>query len=301
MPVDYQQIGLRLKAHRIGAGLSPEQVADQLGISRAALYNYERGSTPIKVESLERMADLLGVSLPSLLGAGTEYFSTAIAYFERLRQIESVAERITLFYEPITFLLTSENFTGILRTMLVEGLPAAIASKAKAIGEIDRLLVIMLERRAVLRPGGPAIAGLIGLTEVRRLLRTGLVGTYAMSEKIREKRRLLAVQEVERTAELMAREPLGIQIGVIDDTLPNQTFEICRLRDRSSLVAISAYRLGEFPNVRLGVASITGAGDAVALYEKLVGTMWQRALKGAAGATLLRRAIAEVKKKAHRD
>jgi hypothetical protein len=73
------------------------------------------------------------------------------------------------------------------------------------------------------------------------------------------------------------------------------------LRDRSSLVAISAYRLGEFPNVRLGVASITGAGDAVALYEKLVGTMWQRALKGAAGATLLRRAIAEVKKKAHRD
>ena len=301
MPVDYQQIGLRLKAHRIGAGLSPEQVSDQLGISRAALYNYERGSTPIKVESLERMADLLGVSLPSLLGAGTEYFSTAIAYFERLRQIESVAERITLFYEPITFLLTSENFTGILRTMLVEGLPAAIASKAKAIGDIDRLLVILLERRAVLRPGGPAIAGLIGLTEVRRLLRTGLVGTYAMSEKIREKRRLLAVQEVERTAELMAREPLGIQIGVIDDTLPNQTFEICRLRDRSSLVAISAYRLGEFPNVRLGVASITGAGDAVALYEKLVGTMWQRALKGAAGATLLRRAIAEVKKKAHRD
>ncbi len=301
MPVDYQQIGLRLKAHRIGAGLSPEQVADQLGISRAALYNYERGSTPIKVESLERMADFLGVSLPSLLGAGTEYFSTAIAYFERLRQIESAAERITLFYEPITFLLTSEDFSGILRTMLVEGLPAAIAHKAKAIEEIDRLLVILQERRTVLRPGGPSIAGLIGLTEVRRLLRTGLVGTYAMSEKARENRRLLAIQEVERTAELMDREPLGIQIGVIDDTLPNQTFEICRLRDRSSLVAISAYRLGEFPNVRLGVASITGAGDAVALYEKLVGTMWQRALKGAAGATLLRRAIAEVKKKAHRD
>jgi transcriptional regulator with XRE-family HTH domain len=301
MPVDYQQIGLRLKAHRIGAGLSPEQVADQLGISRAALYNYERGSTPIKVESLERMAALLDVSLPSLLGAGTEYFSTAIAYFERLRQIEGTAERITLFYEPITFLLTSEDFSGILRTMLVEGLPAAIGNKARAIKEIERLLVILQERRVVLRPGGPAIAGLIGLTEVRRLLRTGLVGTYAMSEKTREKRRLLAVQEVERTADLMAREPLGIQIGVIDDTLPNQTFEICRLRDRSSLVAISAYRLGEFPNVRLGVASITGAADAVALYEKLVGTMWQRALKGTAGATLLRNAIAEVKKKANRN
>jgi transcriptional regulator with XRE-family HTH domain len=301
MSVDYQQIGLRLKAHRIGAGLSPEEAADQLGISRAALYNYERGSTPIKVESLERMAEFLGVSLPSLLGAGTEYFSTAIAYFERLRQIESLAERITLFYEPITFLLTSEDFSGILRTMLIEGLPATVAGKAKAIEQIDRLLIVLQARRVALGPGGPAIAGLIGLTEVRRLLRTGLIGTYAMTDKMRESRRVLAIQEVERTAALMEREPLGVQIGVLDDTLPNQTFEICRLRDRTSLVAISAYRLGEFPNVRLGVASITAADDAVALYEKLIGTMWQRALRGAEGATLLRRAIAEVKKKAYRD
>ena len=115
MPVDYQQIGLRLKAHRLGAGLSPEEAADRLGVSRAALYNYERGSTPIKVETLERMAEILGVSLPSLLGAGTEYFSTAIAYFERLRQIEAQSERITLFYEPITFLLTSATRGAMIR------------------------------------------------------------------------------------------------------------------------------------------------------------------------------------------
>lgn len=297
MPVDFLQIGLRLKAHRLGAGLSPEEAAERLGVSRAALYNYERGSTPIKVETLERMAEILGVSLPSLLGAGTEYFSTAIAYFERLRQLEEQSERITLFYEPITFLLTSKDFSKTLRTMLVEGLPATV-DRDKAVDDIDRLLVVLEQRRAVLLPGGPTIAGLIGLTEVRRLLRTGLIGSYALSDKQREARRLLARQEVERTADLMEHEPLGMQTGVIDDTVPNQTFEICRLRDRTSLVAVSPFRLGEFPNIRLGVASITAATDAVELYERLVATMWQRAAKGAAGAALLRRAVAELNKRA---
>jgi hypothetical protein len=52
---------------------------------------------------------------------------------------------------------------------------------------------------------------------------------------------------------------MGIQIGVVDDTLPNQTFEICRGRDGSVLVAVSSFRLGELPNVRLGVATVTAA------------------------------------------
>ena len=295
MPVDFQQIGLRLKAHRLGAGLSPEEAAERLGVSRAALYNYERGSTPIKVETLERMAEILGVSLPSLLGAGTEYFSTAIAYFERLRQIEAESERITLFYEPITFLLTSGRFSTILRTMLVEGLPRGIPDRARIVEDIDRLLAVLEQRRSVLSPGGPAIAGLIGLTEVRRLLRTGLIGSYAIPEEVRAERRVLAREEVLRTAELLEQEPLGVQIGVIDEAVPNQTFELCRLRDRSAVVAVSPFRLGEFPNVRLGVASITAAAEAVSLYEKLIDAMWQRSQKGPAGAALLRKAIGELK------
>lgn len=294
MAVDYKQIGQRLKAHRLGAGLAPEQAAERLGVSRAALYNYERGSTPIKVETLERMAEILDVSLPSLLGAGTEYFSTAIAYFERLRQIEAESERIALFYEPITFLLTSSDFSHILRTMLLEGLPASARSDRKVAGEIDDLLVLLEQRRMALGPRGPGIVGLIGLTEVRRLLRTGLIGTYALSDDVRQERRALARFEVERTIELIEDEPLGTQIGVIDDTVPNQTFELCRLRDGGALVAVSPFRLGEFPNVRLGVASITAAADAVGLYERLVGTMWQRAAKGPAGAALLRKAVREV-------
>ena len=94
MAIDYFQVGQRLRAHRVGLGLSPEQVAEQLEISRAALYNYEKGEGPVKVETLERIAELLNTSLPSILGVGTEYFPSAIAYFERLRQIEAASERV---------------------------------------------------------------------------------------------------------------------------------------------------------------------------------------------------------------
>jgi transcriptional regulator with XRE-family HTH domain len=292
--VDFRSIGQRLKAHRLGAAMSPEEAAERLGVSRAALYNYERGSTPIKVETLERMADVLDVSLPSLLGAGTEYFSTAIAYFERLRQIESESERITLFYEPITFLLTSSEFSATLKTMLLECLPEPARRSGNSEREVDEILGILERRRGALGPRGPSVVGLIGLTEVKRLLRTGLIGTYTLSDAVRRERRDLARTEIQRTIELIESEPLGTQIGVIDDTVPNQTFELCRLRDGSALVAVSPFRLGEFPNVRLGVASITAAADAVALYERLVATMWQRATKGLGGAALLRKALDEV-------
>lgn len=293
MAVDFIQIGQRLKAHRVGLGITPEEAADRLGVSRAALYNYERGSAPIKVETLERMADLLGVSLPSLLGVGTEYFATAIGYFERLRQLEEVSQRLVLYYEPINIFLTSEAYADILRTMLKEGLPADLPDRRAAAADVDRLLAILLERRAALGPGGPAIASIIGTTEVKRLAHTGLIGAYNLSQRQRVERREAARAEIEHVAALMEKEPLGVQIGVVDDTLPNQNFEICRLRDGAALVAVSPFRLGEFPNVRLGVASITASNDAVELYERLATQMWERSAKGAAGAALLRKALAE--------
>jgi len=294
MAVDFKQIGLRLKAHRLGQGLTPEEAADRLGVSRAALYNYERGSTPIKVETLERIAEVLGVSLASLLGVGTEYFSTVVSYLERLRQIEQVSERITLFYEPLTFLLTSKDFSTIFRQMLIEGLPATLDSD-KVRREIDQIDEFLKTRHHVLEPGGPAIACILGLTAVKRLVRTGLIGTFALPDAVRLERRELAYREVERTAKMMEEEPLGLQIGVVEDTVPNQTFEICRLREGGSVVAVSPYRFGELPNLRYGIASITAAAEAVSLYERLADNMWRRSVKGKSGAALLRQAVIEVR------
>jgi transcriptional regulator with XRE-family HTH domain len=293
MAIDYVQVGQRLRAHRVGSGMSPEQVAELLEISRAALYNYEKGEGPVKLETLERIAELLDTSLPSILGVGTEYFSSAIAYFERLRQIEAASERVLVYYEPVTFLLTSDEYPKLLRDMLIEGLPEQLPNRKKAQAEIESLVSILSERRATISRGGPSFAGIIGATQVRRLLRTGLIGTYDLPKAERERRRLAARREVERIAVIMENEPVGIQIGVVDDTLPNQTFEICRSRDGTVLVAVSPFRLGELPNVRLGVASVTAAQEAVDLYQKLAEQMWNRAAKGLNGAALLRKCLKE--------
>ena len=273
--------------------MSPEQVAELLEISRAALYNYEKGEGPVKLETLERIAELLDTSLPSILGVGTEYFSSAIAYFERLRQIEAASERVLVYYEPVTFLLTSDEYPKLLRDMLIEGLPKQLPNRKKAQAEIESLVSILSERRATISRGGPSFAGIIGATQVRRLLRTGLIGTYDLPKAERERRRQAARREVERIAVIMENEPVGIQIGVVDDTLPNQTFEICRSRDGTILVAVSPFRLGELPNVRLGVASVTAAEEAVDLYQKLAEQMWNRAAKGLSGAALLRKCLKE--------
>ena len=293
MAIDYVQVGQRLRAHRVGSGMSPEQVAEVLEISRAALYNYEKGEGPVKLETLERIAELLDTSLPSILGVGTEYFSSAIAYFERLRQIEAASERVLVYYEPVTFLLTSDEYPKLLRDMLMEGLPEQLPNRKKAQAEIDSLISILSERRTTISRGGPSFAGIIGATQVRRLLRTGLIGTYDLPKAERERRRLAARREVERIAVIMENEPVGIQIGIVDDTLPNQTFEICRSRDGTMLVAVSPFRLGELPNVRLGVASVTAAQEAVDLYQKLAEQMWNRAAKGMSGAALLRKCLKE--------
>jgi transcriptional regulator with XRE-family HTH domain len=293
MAIDYVQVGQRLRAHRVGSGLSPEQVAERLEISRAALYNYEKGEGPVKLETLERIAELLDTSLPSILGVGTEYFSSAIAYFERLRQIEAASERVLVYYEPVTFLLTSDEYPKLLRDMLMEGLPEQLPNRKKAQAEIESLISILSERRTTISRGGPSFAGIIGATQVRRLLRTGLIGTYDLPKAERERRRLAARREVERIAVIMENEPVGIQIGIVDDTLPNQTFEICRSRNGTMLVAVSPFRLGELPNVRLGVASVTAVQEAVDLYQKLAEQMWNRAAKGVSGAALLRKCLKE--------
>ena len=77
----------------------------------------------------------------------------------------------------------------------------------------------------------------------------------------------------------MADEPIGVQIGIVPDTLPHASFQIFRQPDRQVL-ALCPFRLGEQPNIRVGVAMITSAPEALALHEKMAKELWHRALKG---------------------
>jgi len=148
MSVDVKQIGQRLRAYRMGANLTPEQVADRLGISRAALYKYEKDGV-IKLETLERLSTLLGVSTTSLHGSGVEYFANVVSFLERMRQLEAESDQVITYYESLSLLLTTPNYTKLLRQMLVEGLPSDLKERNSALIEIDRVIAILEGRRRV--------------------------------------------------------------------------------------------------------------------------------------------------------
>src|SRR5918912_3246743 len=91
----FADIGQQLRAYRLESGLRAEEIAARLGVSRAALYRYEKGDV-IKLDTIRRLAELLKISPLSLLGIGVEYFARPVAFLERLRQIEEQADQLLL-------------------------------------------------------------------------------------------------------------------------------------------------------------------------------------------------------------
>jgi transcriptional regulator with XRE-family HTH domain len=286
MAVRFDDIGNRLKAFRLGSGLSADEIANRLGISRTALYRFEKGELA-KIETLEKLAELLDVSVPTLLGVGVEYVASAVSYFERMRQIEETSEHIIVLAGPISYLLASDAFDRTLEDVLRESVPDKVEGRRRALEQVDEVMTVLRQRKDSYRKRRPGIVNLIAASEMERFVRNGLVGRLDLPEKIRAARRELARAEAEHFATLMADEPMGVQIGIVPDTLPHASFQIFRQPDRHVL-ALSPFRLGEQPNIRVGVAMITSAPEALALHDKMAKDLWQRAIKGFAAVRFMR-------------
>jgi transcriptional regulator with XRE-family HTH domain len=284
--VRYDDIGNRLKAFRIGSGLSAEEVARQAGISRTALYRAERGGL-VKIETLEKLADLLGVSITTLLGVGIEYVASAVTYFERMRQIEETAEHITVIAGPISFLLASPTFQQTLDLTLRESVPEDVPNRDRVMADIGRIMEILAERKRNYHARQPSIVNLMSALEIDRFVRNGMAGRTDLPADVRRHRRALARAEMAHFATLIEEAPIGIQVGIVPETLSQAGFQIFRQPSRQFLT-ISPFRLGEHPNVRVGVAMITSAPEALALHRDVFNDMWKRALKGAEASRFLR-------------
>ncbi len=289
MAIRFDDIGDRLPAIRMGSGLSADQVAKNIGISRAALYRYEKGEVA-KIDTLDRMANLLGVSVPTLLGVGVEYISSAVSFFERMRQIEETAEHIIVLFGPVSYLLTSDRYDDALEAVLNEAVSDDLPDRDRARGEITEIMEILRARKSHFREHQPSVACLISWLELQRFLSNGLVGRPDLDRKTVKERRRLAFDEIESIATLMDEEPIGVQIGIVRDTLPQSSFQIFRQPDREVL-AVSPFRLGERPNVRIGVGMITSAPEALELHEETAEALWRRAIKGPEAARLAREAL----------
>ncbi len=283
MTVLFDDIGDRLKAFRLGSGLSAEEVANRIGVSRTALYRLEKGEL-VKIDTLERLSDLLDVSIPTLLGVGVEYIGSAVSFFERLRQIEEASEHITVLAGSISYLLASEEFHEVLAEVLSESLSDNTDSRVSKLLEILKLRKEAYDRRK------PGILNLISGTEIERFLRNGLVGKIDLSPSVQIKRRAAARVEAFHLANLMESEPIGVQIGIIPGTLPHNSFQIFRQANRR-LLSLSPFRLGEQPNISAGIAMITSAEEALVLHQRTVENMWKNSKKGCAGASYLRSLI----------
>ncbi len=286
--IDYVAIGQRLRAYRVGANLLAEDVAEKLGLSRAVVYQIEKGEI-VKIETLERLASLLQTSLATLLGVDHEYYVSALGLFERYRQLEETSDRIIAHFEPLSLLLTTERYVSDLREMLTEMAPKE--DHARHLDEIERFLEIMVERKALFEKRKPHLICLVGLRELQRFVQSGLIGRTDLPAKTRAKRIAEARREVEHIADLMESEDFHVQIGLIDDAMPSSTFQIFSNANRRVL-AVSPFRLGELPNMHNGIAMITTSDEAVRLYEDMISRLWRRASKGAAGAKIIRTMLA---------
>src|SRR6202030_2426163 len=146
MAIRFDDIGNRLRAFRLASGLSADEIASRLDISRTALYRFEKGELA-KIETLEKLADLLGVSVPTLLGVGVEYVASAGADFERMRQIEESCEHIIVLAGPISYLLASDAFDQTLEEVLRESVPERLEGRKRALDQVGEVMTVLRQRK----------------------------------------------------------------------------------------------------------------------------------------------------------
>lgn len=282
----FTEIGQQLRQYRLESGLRAEEIAARLGVSRAALYRYEKGEV-IKLDTIKRLAELLKISPLSLLGIGVEYVSRATLYFDRIRAIEESTDQILHVVGPAPYLVTSDAFDAALAEVLAEAAEAAGPERAALRAQSDQLLGILQSRKKVYQARRPSIIAIVTPGALQRLLEGGVAAGIAVSDRTRAQARAVAAAEVDNIAALMEAEPIGVQLGLMQGGEPNGAFRILRSRERAYL-AINPFRLEAHPATQSGVAMITGADEALATHQKVAEALWRDALKGAAAAARVR-------------
>ncbi len=288
----FTEIGQQLRAYRLESGLRAEEIAARLGVSRAALYRYEKGEV-IKLDTIQRLAELLKISPLSLLGIGVEYYNRPIGYFERLRQIEESADQILQLVGPLCYLTTSDVYDAALADAFDEVIEHGGTDRAPLRAMTEQVLGILVARKRMYALRRPTIIAIISVGAVERLLAQGVAGSLPVSDRLRRICRQVAATEVENIAGLMDTEPMGLQFGLLAGPEPSSAFEVLRARDRASL-AINPFQTDTHPGAQTGVAMVTASDEAIAAHQRVAEANWRDATKGPAAAARLRQLLGAV-------
>ncbi|MFN3449537.1 MAG: helix-turn-helix domain-containing protein [Roseococcus sp.] len=285
----FADIGQQLRAYRMESGMRAEEIAARLGVSRAALYRYEKGEV-IKLETIRRLAELLKVSPLSLLGIGIEYFARPGAFQERLRGLEEQADQILTVGGAVCYQVTTEAFDGALAEAWTQAI-AAGADRAAQLSLVEQTLGALAARKRLYQQKRPTIIAVLSEGAVVRALQEGVAAGLPAPEATRSRCREAARREAENMAQLMESVPIGLQLGLATGPEPSAAFMLLRGRDRAHVVT-SAIPADTPPLAVTGVAGITAAEEAVSVYQRVAESLWRDAAKGAAGAQRLRELIA---------
>ncbi len=286
----FNEIGQQLRAYRMESGLKAEEISARLGVSRAALYRYEKGEV-IKLDTVNRLAELLKISPLTLLGIGVEYYTKPVGYMERLRQIEEASDQILQVFGPICYLITSGDFDNLLAQIFEEASETMGAERGMARAAAEQLLGVMVSRKRMYASRRPSIIAIFTIGSIQKFLSEGVGGSVTMSDRLRQAAREGAKREMEAVANLMESEPIGLQLGLMANGEPNGPFTLLRSRERA-IIAINPFSPDALPSAQSGVAMITSAEDAVAAHQRVSEVAWREALKGAAAAERVRGLIA---------
>ena len=90
MPITEQELAVRLRQAREAAGLTQEDVARKLGLSRSSIAQIELGNRSVSSLELDHLARLYGRSLDELLAVEFDAEATLVAIF---RAEAATAER----------------------------------------------------------------------------------------------------------------------------------------------------------------------------------------------------------------
>jgi transcriptional regulator with XRE-family HTH domain len=287
----FADIGQQLRAYRLESGLRAEEIAARLGVSRAALYRYEKGEV-IKLDTIRRLAELLKISPLSLLGIGVEYFSRPIAFQERLRQLEEGADQILIVGGAVCYQTATDAYDGALAEAWTEAADAA-ADRTAARAATDQMLGLLTARKKLHQSRRPTITAILGEGALLRMLRDGVAGGLPVPERTRQRCLAAARTEAEAIAAMMESVPIGVQIGLASAVEPAGSFIVLRGRDRAHVVA-SPFTPDTPPQGGIGVGSITAADEAVASHQRVAEAAWRDSLKGAAAAARVRELIRDL-------
>jgi len=284
----FAEIGQQLRAYRLESGLRAEEIAARLGVSRAALYRYEKGEV-IKLDTIRRLAELLKISPLSLLGIGVEYFGRPAAFQERLRQVEEQSDQVLQVGGALCYPVATDAFDGALAEAWTEVADAS-PDRLLARTQTEQMLGLLAARKKLHQARKPNVIAILAEGAIQRMLAEGVAAGITLSDRARMRCRLAARAEAEQIAEQMESVPIGLQIGLIAGPEPTAPFMVMRGRERAHVVG-SAFAPDAHPTLTTGVAFITAADEAVGTHQRVAEAAWRDALKGPEAAARVRALI----------